>query len=173
MTLYLQGKYFQNENFIQIFSESNMHLYVQTYVIFSHYIWLSGFNLDKTSFQAPSALFLTFKSQIKWSESRSVMSNSLQHHGLAHGILQARILEWVALPFSRGSSQPRDPTQVSHIVGGFFTSWATRKAQELEWVAYPSPEDLPDPGIKPGSSALQADPLPIELSGKLKAISNL
>ena len=39
-----------------------------------------------------------------------------------HGILQARILEWVALPFSRGSSQPRDQTQVSHIAGGFFTS---------------------------------------------------
>ena len=39
-----------------------------------------------------------------------------------HGILQARILEWVALPFSRGSSQPRDRTQVSHIAGGFFTS---------------------------------------------------
>ena len=43
-----------------------------------------------------------------------------------HGILQARILEWVAFPFSRGSSQPRDQTQVSHITGGFFTSWATR-----------------------------------------------
>ena len=39
----------------------------------------------------------------------------------AHGILQARILEWVAIPFSRGSSQPRDPTQVSHIAGRFFT----------------------------------------------------
>ena len=38
-----------------------------------------------------------------------------------HGILQARILEWVAIPFSRGSSQPRDQTQVSHIAGGFFT----------------------------------------------------
>ena len=37
------------------------------------------------------------------------------------GILQARILEWVAVPFSRGSSQPRDRTQVSHIAGGFFT----------------------------------------------------
>ena len=36
-------------------------------------------------------------------------------------ILQARILEWVAIPFSRGSSQPRDQTQVSHIAGGFFT----------------------------------------------------
>ena len=47
-----------------------------------------------------------------------------------HGILQARILEWVAFPFSRRSSQPRDQTQVSHIAGGFFTSWATREAQE-------------------------------------------
>ena len=47
-----------------------------------------------------------------------------------HGIFQARILEWVAIPFSRGSSQPRDRTQVSCIAGGFFTSWATREAQE-------------------------------------------
>ena len=46
-----------------------------------------------------------------------------------HGILQARILEWVAFPFSRGSSQPRDQIQVSHIAGAFFTSWATREAQ--------------------------------------------
>ena len=45
-----------------------------------------------------------------------------------HGILQARILEWVAFPFSRGSSQPRDQTQDSNIAGGFFTSWATREA---------------------------------------------
>ena len=47
---------------------------------------------------------------------------------MAHGILQARILEWVALPFSRGPSQTRDRIQVSHIAGGFFTSWATREA---------------------------------------------
>ena len=48
-----------------------------------------------------------------------------------HGILQAGILEWVAFPFSRESSQPRDQTQVSHIAGRFFTSWATREAQRL------------------------------------------
>ena len=47
-----------------------------------------------------------------------------------HGTLQARILEWVAIPFSRASSQLRDQTQVSHIAGGFFTIWATREAQE-------------------------------------------
>ena len=52
-----------------------------------------------------------------------------------HGILQATILEWVAIPFSRGSSQPKDWTQVSYIAGGFFTSWATREAQNLQrWV---------------------------------------
>ena len=45
-----------------------------------------------------------------------------------HAILQARTLEWAALPFSRASSQPRDGAQVSHIAGGFFTSWATREA---------------------------------------------
>ena len=45
-----------------------------------------------------------------------------------HGILQAGILEWVVMPFSRGSSQPRDQTQVSHIAGRFFTIRATRKA---------------------------------------------
>ena len=44
-----------------------------------------------------------------------------------HGILQARILEWVVFPFSRGSSQPRDQTQVSCIAGRFFTNWAIRE----------------------------------------------
>ena len=47
---------------------------------------------------------------------------------IVHGILQARILEWVAVPFSRGSSQPRDGTHVSHIAGGLVTSWDTREA---------------------------------------------
>ena len=45
-----------------------------------------------------------------------------------HGILQARILEWLVFPFFRGSSQPRDRTQVSCIAGEFFTRWATRDA---------------------------------------------
>ena len=78
-----------------------------------------------------------------------------------HGILQATILEWVAFPFSRGSSQPRDQTQVSHTAGRFFTSWATREVQEY-WSGYPIPS--PDPGIELGSPELQADSLPTELS---------
>ena len=48
-----------------------------------------------------------------------------------HGILQARILQWVAFPFSGGSPQSRDWTQVSCIAGGFFTSWATREALDI------------------------------------------
>ena len=84
-----------------------------------------------------------------------------------HGIFQARILEWVAFPFFRGSSQPRDWTHVSCIAGAFFTNWATREAQE-NWSEYSVPflGDLPDPGIKPGSPALQADSLPAQLPGK-------
>ena len=71
---------------------------------------------------------ITFESE---SESHSVMSSSLRPHGLytAHGILQARILEWAAFPFSRGSSQPRDQTQVSGIAGWFFAIWAAGEAQ--------------------------------------------
>ena len=56
------------------------------------------------------------------SKSHSVVADSLW----THGILQARILEWVA----RGSSQPRNGTQVSRIAGRFFTSWALREAHQ-------------------------------------------
>ena len=65
----------------------------------------------------------------------SVMSDSLQHRRLSppgssvHGILQARILQWEAIPFSRGSSWPRDQIHVSCNAGGFFTIWATWEAQ--------------------------------------------
>ena len=51
-----------------------------------------------------------------------------------HGILQARILEWVAISFSRGSSQPRDWTQVSCIAGRRFTDWATRQERRSPYV---------------------------------------
>ena len=60
----------------------------------------------------------------------------LQHHDYSppvsslHGICQARILEHVGISISRGSSQPRDQTQVSHIAGSFFTNLATREAQQ-------------------------------------------
>ena len=52
---------------------------------------------------------------------------------IVNGILQARILEDAPeyIPFFRGSSQSRDQTEVSHIAGGFFTSWTTREAHHI------------------------------------------
>ena len=53
-----------------------------------------------------------------------------------HGTFQARILEWVAIPVSRGSSQPKDRTPVSCIAGRFFTIWATREVPKLNTITY-------------------------------------
>ena len=61
------------------------------------------------------------------SESRPALSDSETSWTVAHqaplsvGLLQVKLLEWVAMPFSRGSSQSKDRSQVSHIAGGFFT----------------------------------------------------
>ena len=89
-----------------------------------------------------------------------------------HGILQARILEWVAYPFSSGSSRPRNRTGVSCIAGGFFTNSAIREAPKyLYYYYYQLPGVFikvhglscttacgilgPRPGIKPASPALK------------------
>ena len=64
--------------------------------------------------------------EVKVKDTQSCLSDPIDYK--VHGILQARILEWVDIPFSRRSFQPRDWTQVSHIAGGFFTSWASREA---------------------------------------------
>ena len=58
--------------------------------------------------------------KVKVAQSCPTLCDPMDHS--VHGILQARILEWVAFPFSRESSRPRDRTQVSCIEGGFFTS---------------------------------------------------
>ena len=69
--------------------------------------------------------------------SHSVVSNCAAPWTRAHqaplsmGILQVRILEWAAMPSSRGSSQPRDQTHVSRIAGEFFTFWATREVAKV------------------------------------------
>ena len=87
---------------------------------------------------------LKIKNHLTWSEVKATqlcltLCNPVDW---VHGILQARILEWVAFPFSRGSSQPRDQIQVSHIAGRFFTSWTTGKPKNtgvgslslLQWI---------------------------------------
>ena len=69
----------------------------------------------------------------KWKWSCSVVSDSLRPMDCSppsssvHGILQARILEWVAISFSRRSSRPRDQTWVFHTASRLFTLWATRE----------------------------------------------
>ena len=68
-----------------------------------------------------SIIFLLFIKMKSESESQSYQTVCDPMGYTAHGILQARILEWVAFLFSRGSSQPRDQTQVSRIAGEFFT----------------------------------------------------
>ena len=73
--------------------------------------------------------FHTLAKTVKVAQSRPTLCNPMDYR--VNGIIQARILEWVAFPFSRGSSPPRDRIQVSRIAGRFFTSWATREAQNL------------------------------------------
>ena len=72
-----------------------------------------------------SSLHGCLGSKVKVAQSCPTLCDPMDY--TVRGILQARILEWVAFPFSRGSSQPRDQIQVSHMAGGFFTSWATRE----------------------------------------------
>ena len=90
--------------------------------------------------ETTTTLLIGYESE---SVSHSVVSNSLQPmdcNSLVHGVFQARILEWVAIPFCRGSSWPRNRTSVSCIAGGFFTSWATREAKISEECSqFPTP----------------------------------
>ena len=81
------------------------------------------------------AATVIFESEVKVKVSQSCLTLCDPMDYTVHGILQARILKWVVFPFSKGSSQPRDWTQVSHIAGKFFTCWATRQAQEY-WSGY-------------------------------------
>ena len=93
----------------------------------------------ETQISNMNPLHFFLESRFHWvpwvSDSRLVMSDSLQPMNYrlpgssVHGILQARILEWVAIPFSMGSFWPRDWTWVSCIAGRFLTIWATGEAQ--------------------------------------------
>ena len=71
--------------------------------------------------------------EVKWSEVAQLCPTlcdpvDCSPPGFVYGILQARILEWVSIPFSRGSSRPRDQTQFSCIAGRDFNLWVTREA---------------------------------------------
>ena len=83
---------------------------------------------------APSACGVLFLALFGKKEDTEVMSNSCDPMDCSlpgssiHEILQARILEWIAISFSRGSSWPRNQTWVSSISGRFFTNWAMKEA---------------------------------------------
>ena len=87
-------------------------------------------------------------------------------HYTVLGILQVRILEWVAFPFSRWSSQPRDRTQVSHIAGRFFISWVTGKTLENK-------TSSPKLWIKRGKNAVSENILYYPIMVERKAMTNL
>ena len=76
-------------------------------------------NQGITAYSAHRAL-IALKVKMKVAQLSPTLCNSMNYR--VRGILVGRILEWVIIPFSRGSSQSRDQTQVSCIAGGFFTS---------------------------------------------------
>ena len=82
---------------------------------------LSNFQLNKKQLLN----FFFFFIQVKVAQLCFTLCDPVDY--TVHGILQARILEWVAVPFCRGSSQPRDQILVSQAAGRFFTGWATRE----------------------------------------------
>ena len=111
--------------------------------------------------------------QIQWKWSLSVVSDSLRSpRTVAYQapqsmeIFQARVLEWVAISFSRGSSQPRDQTQVSHLAGRCFTVWATREAL-LKYRTNPIPESYLEDQVPKATPGTRQSP-----SKKLRADSN-
>ena len=86
---------------------------------------------------------------------------------IVHGILQAKILQWVAFPFSQGVFPTQDSNPgLPHGRQILYQLSHKGSPRILQWVAIPSPADVPDPGIEPGSPALRADSLPTELSPK-------
>jgi len=108
---------------------------------------------------------------MKWSEVKVVQSFPTLCDPMdytVHGTVNAGILEWVAFPFSRGTFQLRDQTQVSCIAGRFFTSWTQQKTKNTGVGSLSLLQQifLTQEFLNPGSSAQQVDSLPTELSGK-------
>ena len=92
--------------------------------------------------------------ELNWTELNCSLPGSS-----VHGILQARILEWVAIFSSRGSSQPRGQIQFSCIAGRFFTMWATREAHFINWSKFGGAQMLDgNPPITAWSNSVESYP---------------
>ena len=103
-------------------------------------------------------------SEVKVAQSCPTLSDPVDN--TVHGILQARILEWIAVPFSRGSPKPGIEPRSLHCRQILYQLSHQGSPRILEWEAILSPADLPDPGNKTGSPTLQADSLPAQPQGK-------
>ena len=90
--------------------------------VFFYYYFLNWGTIFFFNWLTIQCSYMPHEMKMKATQSCPTLCDPIDY--TVHGILQARILEWVAFPFSRGSSQPRYQTQVSHIAGRFFTSWA-------------------------------------------------
>ena len=90
------------------------------------YLWQE---LDQINGQLKT--FSWKKVRMKVTQSCLTVCNPMDY--IVHGILQARVLQWVAFPISRGSSQPRDRTHVSYIVGRFFFLPVEPQGKPLSW----------------------------------------
>ena len=117
--------------YLIILDNWKLHLIVLRIIKFLHFwLWIIQFyNKNKLNLQ--------WSLQLLWvylvAQLCPTLCNPMDYNppdSSVHGIFQARILEWVAMPSSRESFQPRDGIQVSRIAGGFFTIWATRENQE-------------------------------------------
>ena len=113
----------------------------------------------------PAFAFYLPKVKVNIAQSYLTLCDPMDYR--VHGILRARILEWVAYPFSRGSSQPRDQTQISHTAGDSLWSEPPEKPKNTGvGNHYHFSRGSSQPGIEPRSPALQADSSPSELPGK-------
>ena len=133
-------------------------------------LWLAVWTPSPPSFTSPhwSSWYLPGekKVSVKVTQSCPTLCNPMDY--TVHGIGQARILEWVAVPNLGRSSQHRDWTQVSHITGRFFTCWPPGKPKNIGVGNLSLLQGIfpTYPGIEPGSPTLQADSSPAELPGK-------
>ena len=115
-----------------------------------------------SSLKSTNSWFGIHNNNVKVTQSCPTLCNPMGY--TLHGILQARIPEWIAVPFSRGSSQPRSPTlQADSLLS---EPPGKPKSTGMDSLSLPSLGNLPKPRIEPRSPALQEDSLPAEPQGK-------
>ena len=137
-----------------IFVKSVFSIYLWIYICNYHNSWTICYDVITFCFFSLRLIIVYFKIFLsflceseKWKSLSLVqLRDTIDYKVL--GILQARILEWVAFPSSRGSSQPRDWTQVSHIADRFLTIWAIRETHFSMYLLFIQPQIFTDRILK-------------------------